>query len=77
MKIIPVDWHRNMRLPVLMRQMARSDRRCSCLERLAKIAEVTLSEDHPSRLASQYALAGAYQANGQIRQAVKILERLP
>ncbi len=29
-KIIPVNWHHSMRLPVLIRQMVRSNRRCSC-----------------------------------------------
>ncbi|KAK3613309.1 hypothetical protein LTR56_027963 [Elasticomyces elasticus] len=34
------------------------------------------AEDHPSRLASQHALAGAYQANGQIKEAVELLEHV-
>lgn len=33
-------------------------------------------EDHPSRLTSQYALAGAYKANGQVRDAVELLEHV-
>ncbi|KAL4943463.1 hypothetical protein BDV06DRAFT_221210 [Aspergillus oleicola] len=33
-------------------------------------------EEHPSRLASQHELAGAYQANGQIKQAVELLEHV-
>ncbi|KAL5373431.1 hypothetical protein DPSP01_012732 [Paraphaeosphaeria sporulosa] len=33
-----------------------------------------LAEDHPSRLASQHALAIAYEANGQVKEAVKLLE---
>ena len=37
------------------------------LEHVVKIRETTLSEDHPSRLASQHELAGAYKANGQIQ----------
>ncbi|KND93534.1 hypothetical protein TOPH_01531, partial [Tolypocladium ophioglossoides CBS 100239] len=36
----------------------------------------TLAEDHPDRLASQHALAGAYQANGQVSEVVKILEQV-
>ena len=32
------------------------------LEQVVRIREQTLAEDHPSRLASQHALAGAYQA---------------
>ena len=35
-----------------------------------------LKEDHPDRLASQHALAGAYQADGQIKEAVKLLEQV-
>lgn len=35
-----------------------------------------LAEDHPSRLVSQHALAGAYQANGQVKEAVKLLEHV-
>ncbi|RMZ89045.1 hypothetical protein DV736_g3719, partial [Chaetothyriales sp. CBS 134916] len=46
------------------------------LERVVKIQEQTLAEDHPSRLASQYALAGAYEANGQVKEAVALLERV-
>jgi hypothetical protein len=33
-----------------------------------------LAEDHPSRLASQHALGIAYQANGQISEAVELLK---
>jgi hypothetical protein len=33
-----------------------------------------LAEDHPSRLASQHALAGAYRADGQAKGAVKLLQ---
>lgn len=35
-----------------------------------------LAEDHPSRVASQHALASAYQANGQIAQAVELLKHV-
>jgi tetratricopeptide (TPR) repeat protein len=35
-----------------------------------------LAEDHPSRLASQHELAGAYRANGQISKAVEMLEHV-
>ena len=31
-------------------------------------------EDDPSRLASQHALALAYRADGQVKEAVKLLE---
>ena len=33
-------------------------------------------EDHPSRLASQHALAMTYQTNGQIKKAMKLLEQI-
>jgi hypothetical protein len=36
----------------------------------------TLAEEHPSRLESQYELAIAYQANGQIVRAVKLPEHV-
>jgi tetratricopeptide (TPR) repeat protein len=35
-----------------------------------------LPEDNPSRLASQHALAEAYRANGQVREAVALLEHV-
>ena len=35
-----------------------------------------LSNHHRSRLTSQHELAGAYQANGQIKEAVKLLEHV-
>lgn len=38
--------------------------------------EDSLTEDHPSRLASQHALAGAYQADGQVKRAVALLEHV-
>lgn len=34
------------------------------------------AEDHPDRLASQHALALAYQANGQAKEAVELLEHV-
>jgi Tetratricopeptide repeat len=43
---------------------------------VVEIEEQTLSEDHPDRLASQHALAGAYQANGQIKEAVSLLKQV-
>ena len=33
-----------------------------------------LQPDHPSRLASQHSLAMAYQADGQVQKAVRLLE---
>jgi hypothetical protein len=40
------------------------------------IEKKTLAEDHPDRLASQYALACAYQANGQVKQAIDLLKHV-
>jgi hypothetical protein len=40
------------------------------------IEERVLAEDHPSRLASQHALASVYQANGQVKDAVRLLEHV-
>ncbi len=36
----------------------------------------TLAEDHPDRLASQHALAIAYKANGQVKEAVGLLKQV-
>jgi hypothetical protein len=36
----------------------------------------TLAEEHPSRLHSQHELASAYQANGQVKDAVQLLEHV-
>jgi tetratricopeptide (TPR) repeat protein len=38
--------------------------------------EDSLTEDHPDRLASQHELAMAYQANGQVKRAVALLEHV-
>jgi hypothetical protein len=35
-----------------------------------------LAEDHPDRLASQHNLASAYQDNGQVNDAVRLLEQV-
>jgi hypothetical protein len=35
-----------------------------------------LAEDHPDRLASQHELARAYEANGQDKEAIKLLEHV-
>jgi hypothetical protein len=39
-------------------------------------AKETLAADHPSRLVSQYALAGVYRADEQVQEAVDLLERV-
>jgi hypothetical protein len=46
------------------------------LEHVVAIRERVLAEDHPSRLASQHQLACAYQANGQVKDAVRLLEHV-
>jgi tetratricopeptide (TPR) repeat protein len=46
------------------------------LERIVKVREEELREDHPRRLSSQHILAGAYQANGQNIKAIEILEQV-
>jgi tetratricopeptide (TPR) repeat protein len=46
------------------------------LEHVVKLEETTLAETHPDRLASQHALAGAYDANGQTKEAVALLEHV-
>jgi tetratricopeptide (TPR) repeat protein len=40
------------------------------------VKERTLAGEHPHLLASQHELASAYQANGQIKQAVDLLEHV-
>ncbi|KAI4166424.1 MAG: hypothetical protein LQ343_008060, partial [Gyalolechia ehrenbergii] len=44
------------------------------LKQVVQIRERTLAEEHPDRLASQHKLAIAYQANGQVKEAVTLLE---
>ncbi|PQE34078.1 Tetratricopeptide-like helical domain protein [Rutstroemia sp. NJR-2017a WRK4] len=46
------------------------------LQKIVKIQEITLAEDHPDRLASQHALARACQANGQVKEAVVLLQQV-
>ncbi|MBE3043403.1 tetratricopeptide repeat protein, partial [Candidatus Bathyarchaeota archaeon] len=41
------------------------------LENVVATEKETLAETHPSRLASQHQLAGAYQANGQVWSRAK------
>jgi tetratricopeptide (TPR) repeat protein len=48
----------------------------SLLEQVVKIWEQTLAEGHPYRLASQYMLARAYEANGQVKEAVSLLAQV-
>ncbi|USP74753.1 hypothetical protein yc1106_02027 [Curvularia clavata] len=46
------------------------------LEHVVKMREAALAETHPSRLALQHELAGAYRANGQTKEAVQLLEHV-
>jgi tetratricopeptide (TPR) repeat protein len=56
--------------------MGDARRAAALLEHVVKVRETTLAETHPSRLASQHALAGAYDANGQTEEAVALLEHV-
>ncbi|KAJ9130190.1 Acyl transferase/acyl hydrolase/lysophospholipase [Pleurostoma richardsiae] len=47
-----------------------------CLEECWRWRSERFAEDHPSRLASQHALAIAYQSNGQIKKALALLEKV-
>lgn len=46
------------------------------LRSVVAIREKTLAKDHPDRLASQHELAIAFQANGQVKQAIELLENV-
>jgi thioredoxin-like negative regulator of GroEL len=46
------------------------------LEHVVAVHEKTLTEEHPSRLASQHALAEAYRADGHVQKAVELLEHV-
>ena len=43
---------------------------------VTKRQTLALTDDHPDRLASQRALAGAYEANGQVEEAVQLLKHV-
>jgi tetratricopeptide (TPR) repeat protein len=47
-----------------------------CYKEICRWDECQYAEDHPSRLASQHALASVYQADGQIGEAVKLLKHV-
>ncbi|KAK3326646.1 P-loop containing nucleoside triphosphate hydrolase protein [Apodospora peruviana] len=47
-----------------------------CFEECWRWRSGQFAEEHPSRLASQHALAGAYKADGQIKKAVGLLEQV-
>ncbi|KAF3763152.1 hypothetical protein M406DRAFT_347016 [Cryphonectria parasitica EP155] len=49
----------------------------ACLRKCCLWKESNFSDEtHPSRLASQHVLAGAYQENGQVKEAVELLEHV-
>ncbi len=45
-------------------------------EHVVAVKKQTLAETHTSPLASQNNLAIAYQANGQVKEAIEILEHM-
>ncbi|KAJ9131270.1 TPR-like protein [Coniochaeta hoffmannii] len=47
-----------------------------CFEECWRWESGQFAEDHPSRLASQHVLAGAYESDGQIKKAVVLLEQV-
>lgn len=59
-----------------LRNMGTSTKAVALLEQVVKIKETTLAEDHPNQLASQHALALAYQANKQVKEAVALLKQV-
>ena len=46
------------------------------LKHVVAVRERMLAEEHPHRLVSQHALAGAYRADGQVKKAVELLEHV-
>ncbi|PQE15930.1 Tetratricopeptide-like helical domain protein [Rutstroemia sp. NJR-2017a BVV2] len=46
------------------------------LQKMVKIRETTLAENHPNLLDSQHELALAYEKNGQIKEAIALLEHV-
>ncbi len=56
--------------------MGKHTKAVKLFKQVVAIQATTLAETHPDRLASQHNLAGAYQANGQVTEAVELLERL-
>jgi Tetratricopeptide repeat len=50
------------------------DKVVKLLEQVIAVQEKVVAEDHPSRLASQHALAMAYDADGQVAKAVELLK---
>ena len=46
------------------------------LQHVVTIQKKILAEDHPDRLVSQHALAQAYRANGQVKEAIELLQHV-
>ncbi|KAF2628862.1 hypothetical protein BU25DRAFT_409876 [Macroventuria anomochaeta] len=60
----------------LLERVVEVQKAVALLEAVVEMKEKTLLLEHPSRLASQHALAMAYQADGQVQKAVDLLERV-
>ena len=43
---------------------------------LVRLPEEVLAEYHPDRLASEHELASAYEADGQVKKAIRLLEHV-
>jgi hypothetical protein len=63
-------------LGVCLKEDGRNGEAVLWLKQSCEWRETYLIEDDPDRLASQHELAGAYQANGQISEAVTLLEHV-
>ena len=59
-----------------LRHMGKPQEAVRLLERVYQVREKILAEDHPDRLASQHALAIAYESNGQVEKAIQLLEHV-
>ena len=56
--------------------MGKHKKAVALLEKVVAIRATTLEETHPNRLTSQHKLASAYKANGQVTEAIKLLEQV-
>ena len=56
--------------------MGHASQGVALLEHVVKVKETTLAETHPDRLASQHALALAYDANEQPQEALPLLKHV-
>lgn len=59
-----------------IRHMGHASQGVALLEHVVKVKETTLAETHPDRLASQHALALAYDANEQPQEALPLLKHV-